>query len=71
MPIEVHPLPFRFVNYIRVKEWPEPANMMDVGRLTDLQAREYWDELYPLWIDHVQKRRAHLPTSSVDGEVNL
>lgn len=58
MSVEVHPLPFRFPNFLRIEEWPESEHMLDVGFLSVSQASAYWDELRQAWIDHCSRRSA-------------
>jgi hypothetical protein len=55
MAIEVHPEPFKFVNYLRVKEWGD-THTLDVGFLSPAQASEYWRELEKAWVDHCGRR---------------
>ena len=45
---------FGFVNYVRFEGMKETFS---VGKLTDEQAGEYWDDLRSAWISHVRKRR--------------
>jgi hypothetical protein len=55
MAIEVHPEPFKFVNYLRVKEWGD-THTLDVGYLNPKQSADYWDELKIAWIHHCDRR---------------
>lgn len=57
MPVEVHPLPFGFVNFLKIKEWGTTEHVLDVGFLTDEQAQAYWQEVSSAWLNHVRKRR--------------
>lgn len=62
MPIEVKIEPFRFPNYLRMEQFSvaDPRNLRDmfpVGYLTEEQAAAYWDELRPLWLEHVKNRQ--------------
>lgn len=52
--IEVHIEPFTFPNFLRVKEWTD--HPYPVAMLSQEQAAAYWDELKPLWLQHVAKK---------------
>lgn len=45
---------FGFVNYVRFEGM---EGSFSVGKLTDEQAGQYWDDLRADWIAHVRKRR--------------
>jgi len=56
MPVEIHTEPFRFPNFLKVKEWDD-NHKLDCGYLSETNAASYWDELKPLWLEHCRKRR--------------
>lgn len=57
MAVEVHLEPFKFPNFLKVKEWgPEPNHMFPVAHLSPKQAAAYWDELKPLFVKHCEDR---------------
>jgi len=60
MKINIEIEPFRLPNYVRFPFWGKDDNGLDVGELTDEQAKEYWEWMGLKWIEHVQKRRINL-----------
>ena len=52
----VHIEPFLFPNFLRVREWE--GYTYPVGLLSQEQAAAYWDELKPLWLEHVARKSA-------------
>ena len=53
--VTVHIEPFNFPNFLKVREWAEHS--YPVSMLSDAEAAAYWDELRPLWLAHVARKR--------------
>lgn len=61
IPFNVEIKPMGFPNFVQVSpggfgEGNPP--MMSVAIMNDSQAGAYWDAMRPLWLSHVQQRRA-------------
>lgn len=50
--------PFRLPNFVRPTLLPDLP--LDVGSMTDDEARAYWRQVEERWVQHVAKRRINL-----------
>jgi quinol monooxygenase YgiN len=61
--IYVNLAPFNFPNFLRIEEWQSES--FPVAHLSQKQAAEYWDQLKPLWLEHVKKKAKQSKTGVV------
>ena len=59
MDVEAKIKPFRLPNFVTVHLANDPnGTLLSVGRMTEAQAEEYWEDMKAIWLDHVARKRA-------------